>query len=178
MDGSSRGCWLASALWLPYDASALARLGASGEAVSRLGERGLPADCHRMFVRDAGRELDVRDLPPGRAAFLGAFEDGVNTYWLLIDSGEVWMVRGYDGDEDQQYGLVSSSVAGLQNVLEVWEAFVCSGKSDADDDYEDYVEDVSERARQSDPVVFEDDEAWWSRVFEEVELGVLVPEEV
>ncbi|WSP39418.1 hypothetical protein OG247_20405 [Streptomyces sp. NBC_01244] len=51
-----------------------------------------------MFVRDSGRELDVRDLPPGRAAFLGAFEDGVNTYWRLIDSGEVWMVRGYEGD--------------------------------------------------------------------------------
>lgn len=98
-----------------------------------------------MFVRDSGRELDVRDLPPGRATFLGAFEDGVNTYWLLIDSSEVWMARGYEGDGDQQYGLVSSSVAGLQNVLEVWEAFAYSGKSDADDDYEDYVEDALER---------------------------------
>jgi hypothetical protein len=177
MDGSSRGCQLPSALWLPYDASSLARMGAGGEVVSGLGERGLPADCYRMFVRDSGRELEVRDLPPGRAAFLGAFEDGVNTYWLLIDSGEVWMVRGYEGDGDQQYGLVNSSVAGLQNVLQVWEAFVCSRKSDADDDYEDYVEDVIERARQSDPSVFEDEEAWWSHVFEEVELGVLVPED-
>ncbi|MFZ3492408.1 SUKH-4 family immunity protein [Streptomyces sp. 5.8] len=167
-----------SELWLPYDASSLARLGVGGEAVSGLVERGLPADCKRMFVRDSGRELDDRDLPPGRAAFLGAFEDGVNTYWLLLDSGEVWMVRGYEGDGEQQYGLVNSSVAGLQNVLEVWEAFACSGRSDADDDYEDYVEDVIERARQGDPQVFEDDEAWWSRVFEEVELGVLVPGEV
>ncbi|OEJ30182.1 hypothetical protein BGK67_01285 [Streptomyces subrutilus] len=65
--------------WLPYDASSLARLGVGGEAVSGLVERGLPADCNRMFVRDSGRELDVRDLPPGRAAFLGAFEDGANT---------------------------------------------------------------------------------------------------
>lgn len=95
MDGSSRGCRLPSTLWLPYDASSLARLGVDGEAVSGLGERGLPADCNRMFVRNAGRELEVRDLPPGRAAFLGAFED---------------------------------------------------------------------------------EESWWSRVFEEVELGVLVPE--
>ncbi|MFB6578794.1 SUKH-4 family immunity protein [Streptomyces sp. NPDC056402] len=74
-------------------------------------------------------------------------------------------------------GLVNSSVAGLQSVLEVWEAFACSGRSDADDDYEDYVEDVIERVRQSDPRVFEDEESWWSRVFEEVELGVLVPED-
>ncbi|MFJ3176685.1 SUKH-4 family immunity protein [Streptomyces roseus] len=124
------------------------------------------------------RKLNVRDLPPGRAAFLGAFEDGVNTYWLLVDSGEVWMVRGYADDEDQRYGLVNSSIAGLQNVLAVWEAFACSGKSDADDDYEDYVEDMSERARQCDQRVFEDEDSWWSRVFEEVELGVLVPEEV
>ncbi|MGW7412111.1 SUKH-4 family immunity protein [Streptomyces sp. NPDC054863] len=167
-----------SALWLPYDVSVLAGLGVGGEAASGLVERGLPSDCTRMFVRDSGRELDVRDLPPGRAAFLGAFEDGVNTYWLLLDSGEVWMVSGYEGDGDRQYGLVSSSVAGLQNVLEVWEAFACSGRSDTDDDYEDYVEDVIERARQGDPKVFEDEEeAWWSRVFEEVELGVLVPEE-
>ncbi|MEU6757145.1 SUKH-4 family immunity protein [Streptomyces sp. NPDC046685] len=165
-------------LWLPYDASSLSRLGVGGEAVSELVERGLPTDCNRMFVRDSGRELDVRDLPPGRVAFLGAFEDGVNTYWLLIDSGEVWMVRGYEGDGYQQYGLVNSSVAGLQNVLEVWEAFGFSGKSDADDDYEDFVEGVLERARQSDPRVFEEDNAWWSRVFEEVELGTLVPEEV
>ncbi|MFI8392661.1 SUKH-4 family immunity protein [Streptomyces sp. NPDC085540] len=144
--------------------------------MSGLGERGLPADCNRMFVRDPGRELEFRDSPPGRATFLGAFEDGVNTYWLLIDSGEVWMIRGHEGDGDQQYGLVNSSVAGLQQVLEVWEAFVHSGKGDADDDYEDYLEDVIERARQSDPRVFEDEDAWWSRVFEEVELGVLVPE--
>lgn len=48
----------------------------------------------------------------------------------------------------------NSSVAGLQNVLATWEAFVGSGKSDTDDDYEDYVEDVIERARQSDPRVF------------------------
>ncbi|MFC8202097.1 SUKH-4 family immunity protein [Streptomyces sp. NPDC057298] len=166
-----------STLWLPYDASSLTRLGVGGEAVSELVDRGLPADCNRMFVRDSGRELDVRDLPPGRAAFLGAFEVGVNTYWLLIDSGEVWMVRGFEGDGGQQYGLVNSSVAGLQNVLTVWEAFACSGKRDADDDYEDFVEDVIERARQSDPRVFEDEETWWSRVFEEVELGVLVPED-
>ncbi|MFD9722518.1 SUKH-4 family immunity protein [Streptomyces sp. NPDC059072] len=87
------------------------------------------------------------------------------------------MVRGHDSDGDQQYGLANSSVAGLQNVLEVWEAFTRSGRSDADDDYEDYVEDVIERARQCDPTVFEDEESWWSRVFEEVELGVLVPED-
>lgn len=126
-------------------------------------------------MRHSARELEVRDLPRGRAAFRGAFEDGVNTYWLLIESGEVWMVRGYEGAADQQYALVNSSVAGLQQVLAVWEAFTCSGKSNADDDYEDYVEGLIERARLSDPSVFEDEEAWWSRVFEEVELGVLVP---
>ncbi|MFK3735196.1 SUKH-4 family immunity protein [Streptomyces sp. NPDC088090] len=168
---------MSSGQWLSYDASSLARLGVGREGVSRLGEQGLPADCNRMFVRDSDRELEVRDLPPGRAVFLGAFEDGVNTYWLVIDSGEVWMVRGHGSGGDQQYGLVNSSVAGLQNVLEVWEAFIGSGRSDADDDYEDYVEDVIERARQCDPRVFEDEESWWSRVFEEVELGALVPED-
>jgi hypothetical protein len=168
---------VSSVLWLPYDASSLERLGLGDETASELGERGLPTDCNRMFVRVSARELEVRDLPPGRAAFLGAFEDGVNTYWLLIDSGEVWMVRGYEGDGNQQYGLVNSSVAGLQHVLAVWEAFVCSGKSEEDDDYEDYVEGVIERARHGDPSAFEDEDSWWSRVFEEVELGALVPEE-
>ncbi|MQY07482.1 SUKH-4 family immunity protein [Actinomadura macrotermitis] len=161
-------------LWPPYDAGSLERLGLGGEAASALGGQGLPADCNRMFVRDPARELEVRDLPQGRAAFLGAFEDGVNTYWLLIDSGEVWMARGYEG---RQYGLVNSSVEGLQQILAAWVAFTRSGRSDEDDDYEDYVEDVIERARQSDPRVFEDEDSWWSRVFEEVELGVLAPEE-
>lgn len=87
------------------------------------------------------------------------------------------MVRGYDSDGDQKYGLVNSSVAGLQNLLKVWEAFIGSGMSDADNDYEDFVEDVIERARQCDPRVFEDEESWWPRVFEEVELGVMVPED-
>ncbi|MFD9722517.1 hypothetical protein [Streptomyces sp. NPDC059072] len=65
---------MSSAQWLSYDASSLARLGVGSEALSGLGEQGLPADCNRMFVRDAGRELEVRDLPSGRAVFLGAFE--------------------------------------------------------------------------------------------------------
>ncbi|WP_331768217.1 SUKH-4 family immunity protein [Embleya sp. NBC_00896] len=164
-------------VWLPYDASALASLGVNAGAACELGEPGLPADCNRMFVRYSDRELEVRDLPQGRAAFLGGFEDGVNTYWLLIDSGEVWMVRGYGGDVDQQYGLVNSSVAGLQRVLNVWEGFLCSGKSEADEDYEDFIGDVIEQARQSDPGVFEDEDSWWARVFEEVELGVLGPED-
>ncbi|MFI7360454.1 SUKH-4 family immunity protein [Streptomyces avidinii] len=86
------------------------------------------------------------------------------------------MVRDHEGHGDQQHGLVNFSVAALQKVLEVWEAFARSGRSDTDDDYEDYVEDVIGQARQSDPSVFEDEEAWWSRVFEEVELGVLVPD--
>ncbi|WP_393101401.1 MULTISPECIES: SUKH-4 family immunity protein [unclassified Streptomyces] len=163
--------------WFPYDSIALASLGVGEEVARALSGRGLPADCNRMFVRDSGRELSVRDLPQGRAVFLGAFEDGVNTYWLLIDSGEVWMVRGYEGDVDHQYGLVNSSVVGLQRILDVWEGFVFSGRNEAEDDYEDFVEDVIGQARQSDPDVFEDEDSWWSRVFEEVELGALGPEE-
>ncbi|MFJ5265823.1 SUKH-4 family immunity protein [Streptomyces sp. NPDC088387] len=130
-----------------------------------------------MFVRDAGRELETCELPAGRAAFLGAFEDGARTYWLVIGSGEVWMVRGCAGDEEQQYGLVNSSVTGLQQVLSVWEAFVRSAKSDTDDGYDDYAEGVIERARQSDPRAFEDEDSWWSRVFEEAGFEVLVPQD-
>ncbi|MEW2586803.1 SUKH-4 family immunity protein [Streptomyces virginiae] len=162
--------------WHPYDTGTLARLGPGGGA-AELGERGLPADCDRMFVRDAGRELSVRELPQGRAAFLGAFEDGVNTYWLLVGTGEVWIVHGYedpgDGCADRRYGLVNTSVAGLQGVLEVWEGFLRSGRSEEDDGYEDFLADAVERARLCDPAVFEDEDSWWSRVFEEVELGVL-----
>ncbi|MFJ6050385.1 SUKH-4 family immunity protein [Streptomyces sp. NPDC092307] len=163
-------------VWSPFEAGALVRLGVGDEVVSELGGRGLPDDCHRMFVRDPARELEVRELPVGKAVFLGAFEDGSNTYWLLIDSGEVWMVHGHDDAGDRRYSLVNTSVVALQQVVAVWEAFVHSGKSDEDDGYAHYIEGVIEQARQSDPSVFEDEEAWWSRVFEEVELGVLVPE--
>lgn len=127
-------------------------------------------------MRDPDKELSVRELAAGRAVFLGSFEDGVNSYWLLTDSGEVWMVRGYEGDPDEQYGLVNTSVDHLVEALRVWEAFVYSGKSDLEDDYDDWAHDVIDRARQADPRAFSDEESWWSRVFEEVELGVLVPE--
>ncbi|MFF4445305.1 SUKH-4 family immunity protein [Streptomyces sp. NPDC001502] len=119
----------------------------------------------------------VRELPAGRAVFLGSFEDGINSYWLLIDSGEVWMVRGYEGNPEEQYGLVSTSVDRLVEVLRIWEAFVYSGKSDMHDDYDDWADDVIDRARQADPTAFSDVDSRWSQVFEEVELGVLVPEE-
>ncbi|MET8672609.1 SUKH-4 family immunity protein [Streptomyces albidoflavus] len=164
--------------WLPYDGVALARLvPAGGEVVDALVGRGLPVDCCRVFVRDRGRELEVRELPAGRAVFLGAFEDGVKSYWLVLGSGAVWMVRGYDdGGGEQGYELVNSSVLGLQRVLAVWEEFVRSGWSDEDDGYEEYVEGVVGRARDGDPEAFGDEEAWWARHFGEVELGVLVPE--
>ncbi|WP_033329698.1 SUKH-4 family immunity protein [Streptomyces yerevanensis] len=163
--------------WLPYDEHGLASSGVRGQAARLLVERGLPADCNRMFVRDRDRELAVRELPGGRAVFLGSFEDGINSYWLLTDNGEVWMVKGYEGDPEEQYGLVNTSVERLVEVLRIWETFVYSGKSDMDDDYDDWAHDVIGRARQADPMAFSDEDSWWSRVFEEVELGVLVPED-
>ncbi|MFE0643773.1 SUKH-4 family immunity protein [Streptomyces sp. NPDC058877] len=163
--------------WLPYDADALREAGADDGVVEALSRRGLPTDCCRMFVRDPARELSVRVLAEGRAVFLGAFEDGVDAYWLLLDGGGVRMVRGRTGDAVQERGAVNSSIEGLQGVLRVWEDFVRSGRSDDSDGYEDFVDEVVERARESDPEAFADEESWWSRVFEEVELGVLVPEE-
>ncbi|WP_328739066.1 hypothetical protein OHA91_09755 [Streptomyces erythrochromogenes] len=65
----------------PYDAEALARLG-PGEGAAEPGGRGL-GDCDRMYVRDAGRELSGRELPQGRAAFLGAFEDE-DSWWSRV----------------------------------------------------------------------------------------------
>jgi len=130
-----------------------------------------------MFVRDPAKDLSARDLPAGRGLFLGSFEDGVNSYWLLVDSGEVWMVRGYEGAPGEQYGLVNTSVGHLIEMLRIWETFVHSGKSDADDDYQDWADALVERARHADPRALSDEDSWWSRVFEEVELGVLVPED-
>ncbi|WP_455354060.1 SUKH-4 family immunity protein [Streptomyces sp. SYSU K217416] len=152
-------------------------LGLPEQAAQALTEGGLPTDCNRMFVRVPGRELETRELPAGRAVFLGAFEDGSITYWLLVDSGEVWMAQGYEDQNEQDFAVVNSSVDGLAGVLKVWESFVYSGKSDEDDDYDDFVEEVIERAGQADPQAFVDEESWWSRAFEEVELGALGPED-
>ncbi|MER6253849.1 hypothetical protein ABT224_21085 [Streptomyces sp. NPDC001584] len=80
-------------VWLPYDEHGLASIGVRGQAARLLVEQGLPADCNRMFVRDRDRELAGRELPAGRAVFLGSFEDGINSYWLLVDSGEVQSIR-------------------------------------------------------------------------------------
>ncbi|MEU0936957.1 SUKH-4 family immunity protein [Embleya sp. NPDC005971] len=168
---------MAEVIWLPYDEDRLAAGGVDGGTARFLAEKGLPADCNRMFVRHRGRDLAVRELPPGRAVFLGDFEDGVNSYWLLTDGGEVWMARGYeDGATDQQYGLVNTSVERLAAMLRIWAAFVYSGKGDMDDGYEDWAQAVIDQAQRVDPAVFVDEDSWWSRVFEEVEFGVLAPE--
>lgn len=116
--------------WLPYDEQSLASSGVSGQAARLLAERGLPADCNRMFVRDRDRELADRELPAGRAVFLGLFNEGIDSYWLLTDSGAVWMLRGCEGGPGEQYGLINTSVEHLVEVLRTWETFVCSGKSD------------------------------------------------
>ncbi|MEU6161921.1 SUKH-4 family immunity protein [Streptomyces sp. NPDC047130] len=161
--------------WQPLDVAALRAAGVGAEVGRYLENPGLPVNCIGMFVRDAELELRVRDLPCGRAACLGSFEDGVNSYWLVIDSGEVWMAYGYEGGP-QRFALVNSSVAALQRMLRLWESFVLSRRSEDDEGYEDYVSALLDQAQQADPAAFDDEDAWWSRVFEEVELGVLAPE--
>ncbi|MGC3000645.1 SUKH-4 family immunity protein [Streptomyces sp. G35A] len=165
----------ATVSWRPFEAGSVRATGASPEAVSALADPGLPDDCHRMFVRDAALELQARVLPCGRAVRLGAFEDGVNSYWLAIDSGEVWMAYGHDGGP-QHFAPVNSSPGGLQRLLRLWDSFVRSGRSEEDEDYDDYVAELLARAEREDPAAFSDEDSWWSRVFEEVELGVLGPE--
>ncbi|MFC1438207.1 SUKH-4 family immunity protein [Streptacidiphilus sp. N1-10] len=161
--------------WQPFDVAAVRAAGVGAEVGRTLEDPGLPVNCIGLFVRNAELELLVRDLPCGRAVCLGAFEDGVNSYWLALDSGEVWMAYGYEGGP-QRFALANSSVAALQRMLRLWESFVLSGRSEDDEDHEDYIADLLDQAQQEDPDAFGDEDAWWSRVFEEVELGVLGPE--
>ncbi|MFE2586958.1 SUKH-4 family immunity protein [Streptomyces sp. NPDC059378] len=162
-------------LWRPYELTMVRAAGVSPEVELALADPGFPEDCHHMFVRDAALELQARDLPCGPAMCLGVFEDGVNSYWLAIHSGEVWMAYGYDGGP-QRFALVNSSVGSLQRLLRLWDSFVRSGRSEDDEDYEDYVAKFMLQAQQQDPVAFGDEDCWWSRVLEEVELGALGPE--
>ncbi|MEV4282262.1 SUKH-4 family immunity protein [Actinoplanes xinjiangensis] len=92
----------------------------------------------------------------------------------LVD-GAVWMLFGYD-DVPRRTARINTSVTALQAILTLWDEFVGSGVHEDDDGYEELVEEVLRRAREPDPQMFEDEESWWSRVFEEVELGVLAPE--
>ncbi|WP_282205207.1 SUKH-4 family immunity protein [Kitasatospora fiedleri] len=161
--------------WQPFDVAALRAAGVGVDVGRTLEDPGLPVDCIGMFVRNAELELRVRDLPCGRAVCLGGFEDGVNSYWLVLGSGEVWMAYGYEGGL-QRFALVNSSVVALQRMLRLWESFVLSGRSEDDEDYEDHVAELLDQAQREDRDAFSDDDAWWSRVFEEVELGVLGPE--
>ncbi|SDT81225.1 SUKH-4 immunity protein [Actinoplanes derwentensis] len=145
-------------------------------AASALISPGLPVDERKLFVRNSTRELESRSLDGcGSAAFLGQYEDGVNTYWVSLRDGTVWMLFGYD-DVPQRVARINTSVTALQALLALWDEFIGSGVHEDDDAYEGLVEDVLRRARQADPEMFDDEESWWSRVFEEVELGVLAPE--
>lgn len=162
--------------WRPFERERLESLGLRDEDVELLSGRGLPEDSNRMFVRNSGRELELREFSEtGPAVFLGDFEDGVNSYWLAIDSGSVLMAKGY-AIEDASIVQVNSSLRSLQGILKVWEEFVFSGMEEEDDAYDSFVERTLADAETADPEIFEDEESWWARVFEEVELGSLAPE--
>lgn len=162
--------------WMRYDPNKLDTLRVTGRTAAALAGLGLPVDTYKMFFRNADRELEARELPEaGRSAFLGQYEDGVNTYWLSLADDSVWILRGYD-DDPQQVGWVNSSVVALQKILEIWDGFIGSGVYEDNDRYDGLVAETIERAHEADPRAFEDEESWWSRVFEEIEYGVLAPE--
>ena len=162
--------------WLPFDITILRSLGFAEDVVDVLGGRGLPKDTYKMFLRNPGRELELRVLPGcGAAAFLGQHEDGLNSYWVLIEDASVWMLHGYDGGV-QRTSRINSSVSALQAILSTWDEFIGSGLYEENPSYEGLVSDVVTRAQRADPVAFGDDESWWSVVFEEIENGVLAPE--
>ncbi|PWK52661.1 SUKH-4 immunity protein of toxin-antitoxin system [Actinoplanes xinjiangensis] len=94
---------------------------------------------------------------------------------MRLQDGAVWMLFGYD-DVPQRTARINTSVAALQTILTLWDGFVGSGVHEDDDGYEELVGEVLRRAGEADPEMFENEESWWSRVFEEVELGVLAPE--
>lgn len=164
-----------AAQWRPYDEQDVRILGLPQEIAELLTGPGLPVDCHRMFVRDPALDLQRRDLPCGSAVYLGAIEDGYNTLWLVPGTGEIWLARAYETPGVPQFALANSSLAGLSAVLRLWDEFLRSGRSEEDADYDEYVADVLEHAHLADPGAFWDENAWWARVFEEVELGVLGP---
>ncbi|MBO0819842.1 MAG: SUKH-4 family immunity protein [Nocardiopsaceae bacterium] len=165
------------AKWLPYKQRKLEDLGLSESCAEALLGRGLPKDTHQMFVRNAKRELEIRDLPGcGRSAFLGQFEDGDHTYWLCLSDESIWLLDGYDGDDEQETRWVNSSVTGLQGILAAWDDFMSSGLSEDDDQYDRAVSEATERAHQADLKAFEDDNSWWSLTFDEIENGVIGPE--
>lgn len=164
------------AKWLPYKERKLAGLGLSEACAEALLGRGLPKDSHRMFVRNTKQELEIRELPGcGRSAFLGQFEDGDHTYWLRLSDESIWLLDGYDDDE-QETRWVNSSVTGLQGILEAWDGFMSSGLSEDDDSYDAAVSEVTERFHQADSKAFEDENSWWSLTFNEIELGAIGPE--
>lgn len=165
-----------AAQWTPYDRGRLSDLAITGACAEALTGRGLPDDTYKMFFRNAERELEIRDLPEaGPCVFLGQYEDGVDTYWLRRDDESVWILSGYD-DRPQRAGRINSSVTALQEILQIWDSFIGSEVYEDDDRYEGLVAETVESARQVDPQAFEDEESWWSRVFEEVEYGILAPE--
>lgn len=162
--------------WLPFSEMGLRPLGLTSEDVRLLSERGLPEDSNRMFVRNPSRELEVREIPQvGPVVFLGEFEDGVNSYWLSANSGSVWMEKGYE-NSGGGFTRVNSSLRALQETLKIWEEFIFSGVHEEDETYDALVERVVAEAGDVDPEIFENEESWWPRVFEEIELGSLAPE--
>ena len=103
---------MSSVRWLPFKEATMRSAGLRAEDRELL-----PDDSNRMFVRDPRRELEVRELADvGAAAFLGDFEDGVNSYWLSVSAGSVWMKKGYGLDEGD-VSLANTTLRAFQRAL-------------------------------------------------------------
>lgn len=162
--------------WHPYDRLVLSELKIPDAVVNALSQVGLPVDTYKMFLRVPHRELELREISKvGQAVFLGDYEDGEKSYWLSAVDGSVWMAHGYAGTV-QEFTRINSSAIALQRILGIWDGFIGSGVYEGNCRYESLVTEVVDQAHAADPSIFEDEESWWSRVFEEIEYGVLAPE--
>jgi hypothetical protein len=164
--------------WSPYDAAALARIGAPAGAAQALAGRGLPRNAFEVFVRSPERELQVDELPgSGPAAFLADYTDDANSFWLALGDGSVWMRWGAPDEPAEDTQAINTSVQGLQGVLGAWCDLKASGLDENDEqEYEDAVTTTIIRAVSADPEAFRDEEGWWPNFF--VELQYTLPRTV
>lgn len=146
------------------------------DAAAALEQFGLPQGIEGMFYPSEKQyPLQPIQLPDGRRAFvLGQNETGIEGLYCLDRAGAV--VHYLNGD----LRSVNTSLLAFLDALAAWQNFLAAFPEEDegnDEEYEksrlSYGKKLAKKIKKADREAYRKRGSWWSRVYEDVKLGIL-----
>jgi hypothetical protein len=144
--------------------------------LDQLASSDVPAVVEGMFYTNETLVVRPVEGPNGSYVILGQNDESEAGFFAAMTDGHVVYLGGEYDDRESRF--VNSSVEFFLLFLSEWNGFIVAGVQVGED--EDAIirkgMRIKRRLRKVDQAAFRDEESWWSRVYEEVEYGVLGPE--